>query len=158
TRVPSSAASAWPATRMPSRLCAVSMLMANSSPSPAGREREGPIAKRWEGKGPCDLKAPFDSQWRRGPHPRRFAPHPLPASGRGAWVAMQVLEHCSPPPNSQQGCRAWRGRRFCGTLASFPPRPEGSMPKKVQLAVALSDYDHFRDFTSGKVEAEGIEI
>jgi 4,5-dihydroxyphthalate decarboxylase len=32
------------------------------------------------------------------------------------------------------------------------------MPKKVSLTVALSDYDHFRDFTSGKIEAEGIEI
>jgi 4,5-dihydroxyphthalate decarboxylase len=28
----------------------------------------------------------------------------------------------------------------------------------IQLTVALSDYDHFRDFTSGKVTAEGIDI
>ena len=28
----------------------------------------------------------------------------------------------------------------------------------IQLTVALSDYDHFRDFTSGKIKAEGIDI
>ncbi len=28
----------------------------------------------------------------------------------------------------------------------------------IHLTVALSDYDHFRDFTSGKVRAEGIDI
>lgn len=28
----------------------------------------------------------------------------------------------------------------------------------IQLTVALSDYDHFRDFTGGKIKAEGIDI
>jgi 4,5-dihydroxyphthalate decarboxylase len=30
--------------------------------------------------------------------------------------------------------------------------------KKVHLTVAISDYDHVRDFTRGDVEAGGIEI
>ncbi|MCH7710299.1 MAG: 4,5-dihydroxyphthalate decarboxylase, partial [Proteobacteria bacterium] len=29
---------------------------------------------------------------------------------------------------------------------------------KVRLSLAISDYDHVRDFADGKVEAEGIEI
>ena len=28
----------------------------------------------------------------------------------------------------------------------------------IHLTVALSDYDHFRDFTGGKIKAEGIDI
>lgn len=28
----------------------------------------------------------------------------------------------------------------------------------IHLTVALSDYDHFRDFTGGNINAEGIDI
>ena len=29
--------------------------------------------------------------------------------------------------------------------------------KKLQLSIATEDYDHFRDFREGMVQAEGIE-
>jgi 4,5-dihydroxyphthalate decarboxylase len=64
--------------------------------------------------------------------------------------------HC-PGATGHATRRGFRRCGFYGTLA-FRPSTEVSMPKKVQLTVALSDYDHFRDFTGGKVEAEGIEI
>src|SRR5579862_855086 len=56
-----------------------------ASPSPASREREGPIAKRWEGEGLLPG---------RHPHPPRCARHPLPHCGRGVRGSVQAeAEH-----------------------------------------------------------------
>src|SRR4029077_491043 len=38
-----------------------------------------------------------------------------------------------------------------------PPNPEPSPMHKIKLTIATTDYDHFRDFRTGAVDAQGIE-
>src|SRR6266851_7528272 len=53
------------------------------SPSPAPREREGPIATRWEGEGISDGRHPH-------PAPDFARSHPLPRCGRGLFKSIQA--------------------------------------------------------------------
>src|SRR4051812_13030086 len=60
------------------------------SPSPAGREREGPVPKEREGEGGCLRQKSVGHLAQAFPHPpnaSRWVP-PSPASGRGAIAAL----------------------------------------------------------------------
>jgi 4,5-dihydroxyphthalate decarboxylase len=59
------------------------------------------------------------------------------------------------------GKDAWRGRRFAAGLSrrisESRARSKDSDMNRLKLTIATTDYDHFRDFRMGLVNAEGIE-
>src|SRR5690349_17939617 len=87
------------------------------------------------------------------------------ASSSGEWAF--PLWRSAPPgidPDSRQPSKAIAAGAGRGLMSrSAPPKgvgkdqQPGGIMKRVNLTIATTDYDHFRDFRLGLVQAEGVD-